>query len=255
MLKAASRSRRRGDKGLKPLKRAEDPEVITGPPLQDVHESGKACFGGPSVPRHYVGEVETDEESERRVSHTADTGTDHLPRDDALDCPTPAIWGDAQRSGLSSRGAAGPPERWGGGDRDSQQGGKSEQAKCPRVHPPAVRGTRAHAGTGAADDGIEDAAVQYRTAVGDREQPGAQEHRRVFINTGLTTIAVHLQMEHELVDYVRDQVAARQGIATEHQRLMYVGKQLTRGGLTLEDYGVTEKSTLHLLGRVRGGMP
>ena len=55
--------------------------------------------------------------------------------------------------------------------------------------------------------------------------------------------------------HVRDQVAAREGIAAEHQRLMYAGKQLVKGDHTLEDYGVTEKCTLHLLGRVRGGMP
>ena len=36
---------------------------------------------------------------------------------------------------------------------------------------------------------------------------------------------------------------------------MYAGKQLFKGDLTLEDYGVTEKCTLHLLGRVQGGMP
>ena len=57
------------------------------------------------------------------------------------------------------------------------------------------------------------------------------------------------------MNHVWDQLAAREGIATEHQRLMYAGKQLFKGDLTLEDYGVTEKCTLHLLGRVRGGMP
>ena len=70
-----------------------------------------------------------------------------------------------------------------------------------------------------------------------------------------TTIAVHLQAGHTLVGHVRDQVAAREGIATEHQRLMYAGKQLLKGDLTPENYGVTEKCTWHLLGRVRGGMP
>ena len=69
------------------------------------------------------------------------------------------------------------------------------------------------------------------------------------------TIAIHLRTEHTLVDHVRDQVAAREGIATEHQRLMYAGKQLIRGNLSLEDYGMTDKCTPHLLGRVRGGMP
>ena len=250
-----SPSRRCGDEGLKPLERAEYPEVIFGPHLHDVHESGKACFSSPPVPRHYMGAVETDDESERGVSHTTDTGTNHMPRDGALDRPTPAVWGDTQRSGLSSRGAAGPPERWGGGDRDNQQGGKSEKAKCPRAHPLAMRGTKAHAGTEAADDGIEDAAVQYRAVVGDREKANAQEQRCIFINTGPKTIAIHLRTAHTLVDYVRDQVAAREGIATAHHSLMYAGKQLTMGDLTLEDYGVTEKSTLHLCGRVRGGMP
>ena len=89
-----SQSRRRGDKGLKPLVRAEDPEVSTGPHLQDTHESGKACFSSPSVSRHYMGAVETDEAPERGASHAADTGTAHLPRDGALDGPTPAVWGD-----------------------------------------------------------------------------------------------------------------------------------------------------------------
>ena len=206
------------------MRRVEDPEVISGPHLQDVHESGKACFSSACVPRQYMGTVGTDEESERGVSHTADTGTDDLPRDGVLGCPTTAVWGDTERSGLSSRGVAGPPERWGGGDRDSQQGGKLEQAKCPRVHLPTMRGTRAHAGTGAADDGIEDAAAQYQSAVGDREKPEAQEHRCIFLNRGPKTIAIHLRTEHALVDYVRDQVAAREGIATEHHRLMYAGQ-------------------------------
>ena len=102
-----------------------------------------------------------------------------------------------------------------------------------------MRGTGAHAGTEAADDGIEDSAVQHRADVGDKEEPDAQKHRCIFINTGPKTIAIHLRTEHALVDYVRDQVAAREGIATEHQHMMYVGKQLTTGDLTSEDYGVT----------------
>ena len=117
-----------------------------------------------------------------------------------------------------------------------------------------MRGTGARAGTEAADDGVEDTAVQHRADVGDTETPDAQKHGCIFIHTGPKTIAIHLRTEHALVGYVRDQVAAREGITTEHQRLMYAGKQLTRGDLTLEDYGVTEKSTLHLLGRIRGGM-
>ena len=213
---------------------------------QDTHEPETARFRSPCVSRHYV---ETEAASERKVPHTAVTGTDHLHRDGALDCPTPAVWGDTQRSGLNSRRAAGTPDRWGGGDRDSRQDS--------RVHPPAVRGTGARAGTEAeaADGDIDKAAVQHRAEAGDNERLEAQERRCIFVNTGPKTIAIHLQAEHTLVDHVRDQVAAREGIATEHQRLMYAGKQLIRGNLTLEDYGVTEKCTLHLLGRVKGGMP
>ena len=118
-----------------------------------------------------------------------------------------------------------------------------------------MRGTRAHAGTEAAEGDIDKAAVQYRADAGDSERLEAQEHCCIFINIGLKTIAIHLRTEHALVDHVRDQVAAREGIATEHQRLMYAGKKLTRGDVTLEDYGVPEKCTLHLFGRAGGGMP
>ena len=213
---------------------------------QDTQEPKTARFSSPCVSRHYV---ETDAASDRKVPHTAVTGTNHLTRDGALGCPTPAVWGDAQRSGSNSRRAAGPPDTWGGGDRDSQQGSG--------VHPLAVRGARARAGTEAeaAEGGIIEAAVQCRAEAGDSEKLEAQESRCIFINTGPETIAIHLQAEHMLVDHVRDQVAAREGVTAEHHRLMYAGKQLIRGNLTLEDYGVTEKCTLHLLGRVKGGMP
>ena len=77
--------------------------------------------------------------------------------------------------------------------------------------------------------------------------------RCIFVDTGPKTITVHLQAGHTLVGHVRDQIAAREGIATAHQRLMYAGKQLLGGDHTLEDYGVTQQCTLHLLGRVRGG--
>ena len=38
----------------------------------------------------------------------------------ARECPAPIFWGDTQRSGWSSRGAAGPPNSWVGGARHSQ---------------------------------------------------------------------------------------------------------------------------------------
>ena len=54
---------------------------------------------------------------------------------------------------------------------------------------------------------------------------------------------------------MRDQVTAREGITSQIQRLICARKHFTRGELTLRDYGVKQKSTLHVLGRVRGGMP
>ena len=66
---------------------------------------------------------------------------------------------------------------------------------------------------------------------------------------------IDLEAEHTSVDHIRAQVHEREGITPNHQRLIYAFKQLTRGDLRLEDYGVMERATLHLLGRVKGGMP
>ena len=163
--------------------------------------------------------METDAASEHKVPYTTVTGTNHLTKDGALDCPAPAVWGNTQRSGLNSRRAAGPPDGWARGDRDSRQGS--------RVHPLAVRGAGAREGTATqAADGIDEAAVHCRAEAEVSGKLEAQERRCIFVNTGPKTIAVHLQAEHTLVNHVQDQVAAREGIATEHQRLMYAGKQL-----------------------------
>ena len=51
-----------------------------------------------------------------------------------------------------------------------------------------MREAGAHAGTEAADDGIEDAVVRYRAAAGDGEKSDAQEHRCIFISTRTKTI-------------------------------------------------------------------
>ena len=112
---------------LMSLRRAQDPEVITDLHLKDIHESWKGGLSRCSIPRRGIGDVETYGESVRGVSHIADTitKTDHLPRDGAVGSVTPAVWKETQHSGLNRRGGAGPPERWGGGDRDSRQGGQS----------------------------------------------------------------------------------------------------------------------------------
>ena len=139
----------------------------------------------------------------------------------ARGCPAPTVWGDTQRSGWSSCEAAGPPNGCGGGARDN---------------------LRAEA------RGMHDNIAAPATA--DKGQLGTRESRRIFVDTGPKTITVRLQAGHTLVGLVRDQVAARAGIDTTHQRLMFVGKQMLGDDHTLEHYGVTEQCTA----RVRGGM-
>ena len=194
---------------------------------QDTQETDTARHSSVPAPRLYV---ETDEAGESEGPSEAVTGANGLTPQGAPDCPAPAVWGETQRSGWCSRGAAGPPNSWGGAARDSPQ-----------------------AAAGDAGGNIDATARPCRAEAEGGRRLEAHEGRCIFVNTGPKTIAVHLQAWHTLVGHVRDQVAAREGIATEHQRLMYAGKQLFKGDLTLEDYGVTEKCTLHLLGRVRGG--
>ena len=196
---------------------------------QDTEEPDTARHSSVPSPRRYL---ETDEVGGSEVPSEAVTGANVLTTHGALDCPAPAFWGDTQRSGWCSRGAAGPPNSWGGEARDSPQ-----------------------AAAGDTGDNIDPTARPCRAEAEGGGRLEAHESRCIFVNTGPKTIAVHLQAGHTLVGHVRDQVAAREGIATEHQRLMYAGEQLFKGDLTLEDYGVIENSTLHLLGRVQGGMP
>ena len=145
---------------------------------QNTQNPDTARHGRIPAPRCYV---ETDEAGEGEVPSKAVAGG--LTTHGAPDCPAPTVWGDTQRSGWSSRGAAGPPNSWGGGARDSPQ-----------------------AAAGAAGDNIDAAAE-------DGGRLETRESRCIFVNTGPKTIAVHLQAGHTLVGHVRDQVAAREGIA------------------------------------------
>ena len=192
--------------------------ITEGGTDQDTQQPDTARHSSIHARRGYV---ETGEVGESEVPSKAVTGANGVTTHGAVDCPAPAVWGDTQRSGWCSCGAAGPPNSWGGGARDSQQ-----------------------AAVGDADDNIDAAARPCRAEAEDGGRLEAHESCCIFVHTGPKTMAVHLQAGHTLVGHVRDQVAAREGIATEHQRLMYAGKQLFKGDLTLEDYGVTEKCTL-----------
>ena len=126
-------------------------------------------------------------------------------------CPAPIVWGDTQRSGWSSRGAAGPPKGWGRGARDNRRA--------------EARGM---------DDNID------APTTADKGQLEMRGSRCIFVDTGPKTIMVLLQAGHTLVRHVRDQVSAPAGIDTTHQCLMFAGKQLVGDDHTLEHYGVTE---------------
>ena len=136
--------------------------------------------------------------------------------------------------------------------RPSGQSGRTDH---PHNGWAVIHENGAHPGTGAAADGIGNAAARGPADEGEEVQPHTRARRCIFVNTRMKTILVHLEAEHTSVDHIRDQVHAREGNLAEHQRLIYAGKQLTRGELSLEDYGVKQCGTLHVPGRIKRVMP
>ena len=77
---------------------------------------------------------------------------------------------------------------------------------------------------------------------------------QIFVKT-LTGKTMTLEVENaETVEAVRQKIWQSDGIPADHQRLIFAGKQL-EDGHTLQDYSVQRDSTLHLVLRIRGGMP
>ena len=182
VIMAAARGTLQSDKGT-------DRITATGTD-QNAQNPDTTRHGRIHAPRCYV---ETDGAGGGEVHSEAVAGADGLTTHGALDCPAPTVWGDTQRSGWSSRGAAGPPNGWGGGARDNPQAVADE-----------------------ADDNIDAPARPCQPAAEDGGRLEARESSCIFVNTGPKTIAVHLQAGHTLVGHVRNQVVAREGIATEH---------------------------------------